>query len=533
MAAFSHLPVPVIHLILSDLELQDAFRCSRICRQFHRAAKLYFYDEYIKYNWTLPSSSSVIIEFCIMRSRELYSVTMQNLQIEESSSLFRVQNVKFVGIGRKFEAFATHKHELLVVKSLEIRHKLHFQSAIMGLSAGIGTICVLLKDGSVHVVKIAANEEQLEVISPKFEGNIGIICVSMTDLLFSTIDGGLYCWNGVEIAHFSFNPKPKIPIIKAIESKGRQILILFEGGSLYIAEKDTLAVTQPPFFKKKWIAMVAAGLTHSLALQREDTLPLSLWTTEEVAEWMERNRLGDLGRRVLLQGITGREIANFSDAESEEILGIAGKDQLNRFNSIRELAKAGTINPSFTLYGWGKNHNGQLGKLSPDHFSSPGKIECPRLVSGEDIVTLLCLNCVSAFYTSKGRIFAIGGIAAKNRPLDCTPPAWVDMTAALGAAHPKLSIETVFAGVNEVYYLVVRTLVEKKTAGKRGKKGALDVMKQMMWDPDMRPEELIIAYKDEEVGIKELPAAEFQRRSIPNSAIVCFKRYGEVLWQRC
>jgi uncharacterized protein (UPF0248 family) len=113
------------------------------------------------------------------------------------------------------------------------------------------------------------------------------------------------------------------------------------------------------------------------------------------------------------------------------------------------------------------------------------------------------------------------------------PPAWVDLTAALGAAHPKLSIETVFAGVNEVYYLVVRTLVEKKTAGKRGKKGALDVMKQMMWDPDMRPEELIIAYKDEEVGIKELPAAEFQRRSIPNSAIVCFKRYGEVLWQRC
>ena len=533
MAALAHLPVPVIHLILSALAVPDAFRCSRICRQFHRAAGLYFYDEYIKYNWTLPRNSSVIIDFCIMRSRQLYSVSMQNLQVEQSSSMYRVQNVKFVGIGRKFEAFATHKHELLVVKSLEIRHKLHFQSAIMGLSAGLATICVLLKDGSTHIVKLSANEEQLELISPRFEGNIGLICVSMTDLLFSTLDGGLYCWNGVEIAQFSFNPQAKVPIIKAIESKGRQILILFEGGTLYTTEKDTLAVTQPPFFKKKWIAMVAAGLTHSLALHREDTLPLSLWTTEEVAEWMERNRLGDSGKRVILQGITGREIANFSDAESEEKLGITEKDQLNRFYSLREVVKAGSINPSFTLYGWGKNHNGQLGKLTPDHFSAPGKIECPQLKSGEDLVTLLCLNCISAFYTSKGRLFAIGGIAAKNRPLDCPLPTWIDLTAALGAAHPKLSIETVFAGVNEVYYLVVRTLLDKKTAGKRGKKGALDVMKQMMWDPDLRPEELTIAYRDEEVGIKELPAAEFQKRSIPNSVIVCFKRYGEVLWQCC
>ena len=532
MAALALLPVPVIHLVLADLEVQDAFRCSRLCRQFHRAAVLYFYDEFVKYNWSVPRSPTVIVDFWVMRSRQMYALGLEDLRNYHQSALFRFQNVKFIACGYKFEALATHKHELMVVMHLEVRQIVHFSSAILRISAGFATICVLLQDGSLNLLKITAESDQMERFTVDFEGNVGLICVARTNLLFSSLSGDLFSWNEGEIAKLRFNPTPKTAFIQAIESKGAQIFILMGSGALYTTETPSLVVSQVPFFKKKPIALIAPGRMHILALQREDTQPLEVWTAGEVANWLEESRLGDCAERVRKQAISGRELANCSDLDTAERLGIREKERLDRFKVLREKVKNRQIASIFVLYGWGNNQRGQLGKLAPAHIVAPVKMDCPQLTSGEFISSLHCLKAFSVLHTSKGRIFAIGGLNARNRPLDCPPPAWVDLTPGLIAVHPKSSIETVFAGVHDVYYLVVKTLAGKGIGGKMGKKAANEVMKQITWDPDMRPEELIIGYRDGEVGVVELPAEEFQRRLIPSGCIAYFKRYGEVLWQR-
>ena len=102
------------------------------------------------------------------------------------------------------------------------------------------------------------------------------ICISFDRLVFSTESQQVLAWDGAAIQQVSLDPPVTASVI-ALDCHSKIAMILFEGGHLYKLEGSSLVAIQDPFFKKKPIGLIASGLLHSLALQREEWPPLASW----------------------------------------------------------------------------------------------------------------------------------------------------------------------------------------------------------------------------------------------------------------
>lgn len=529
MVTLPELPLCVLHIILSFLEIKPAFLCSGVCRVFHKAAGMYFMDEYVKYNWSIPANGTVIVDYFVMMSRKLRRVEVESKGNQPVPVVERIQGVKIVTVGYRFVAMGTYKHELLVVDEVTIHHKVPFSASIASICAGIDMIAVLLQTRQLHLLTLSADlqiQAHLPVSTPTL-----LTCISMSTLLFTDLSNRVYQLTNGTTTEMEFTP-PVHSSVKEIASKGRQIIILFDNGQLYTTKTASNLAKMDLFFKKKPVSLVATGLYHSLALQRNDVPGIQQWTKEEVVSWMYANKYADAAQILAKTAISGLEISSFSDSQVQQTFQITEKPRLNRLISLIEAVKTRSIGEKFTLYGWGRNFNCQLGKLTPNFFSSPIKIDLPQLNLRENVEFLMCLKTVSVVFTTEKRVFYMGGMKEKHQIVDLEPSIWTELTLILLDNSPKLSIESIFPGFNsEFYYLTTKKVTENADFSR--KKGANEVIKQMKWDPEVNIAEWVIGFNtDLSEVVTELPAREFYAQAIPAREIVYFKRFGRVIWRR-
>lgn len=523
--ALAELPTTIIHLILSFLQPREAFLCSATCKNFHTAASYFFYEEYVKEHWSLPTTPSAVIDFFMQKSRHLWSIPLSALSSHEPH-FHLIQNVKSIAQGFQFQAFLLHTHDLLLVRNGEIFWSTHFDKPVEEICAAVGTVGVLLRGGTVEMVRVSDGTAGRESVPS--EEIATHVCLLVDRLVISTESHQVVIWDGSEIRSVTFEP-PVAGSVLSMDCHGKLALILFEGGHLYRLETNSLTSTQDPFFKKKPIGLLSAGLLHSLALQREELPPLSSWNTQVLIDWLDSNGFADCRGVVLHSKITGKALEDADDDFFLDVLGIREAERVSRLKYLRSQYHSRTFSAKCALFGWGKNIDGQLGRVE-SVYSHPIAIELPEMKKNEIVKAIYCSKTYSFLLTSQSRVYSLGGTKAKNRPPGVDTLPWTDITAVLTAGQATRSIEALIPGNEELFFLTIRK--DQRNLPQKRLKGANLIMNQIMWDPKLNLVDFKVGYEDRFVGIVEVTAAEFSRSEIPSHRIRYFTRGGEVVWDR-
>ena len=518
MAGLGDLPTTLIHLVLSFLQPREAFVCSGICRNFHTAASYFFYEEYVKENWTLPSTPTAVIDFFMSKSRQLWVAPLATFAPVPAL----VQNVKVLAQGYRFQVLATHRQEAMVLRNHEVRFTARFDKPVETLSAGVGLVTVLLKGGSVEVLQV--QDTAVDRTTVRTEEVATHVSVYFDKAVFCTDTGKVFQWDG-ELHQLTFEP-PIEAAITSLQCKGKLLLVLFEGGHLYKAEYPSLSGVQDPFFKKKPIGLIGSGLLHSLALQRQELPPLSHWTTPMLIDWLEANGFSDCCNVVTHSKLTGKNLEEAEDDFFLDVLGIREVERQNRLKYLRSQVLVRSVAHKCTLFGWGKNLDSQLGKTEAT-YHQPVQIDLPQLKKAEDVKALLCTKSYSFVLTTEGRLFALGGMRLKARTTE--PLLWRDLTETLTSDQHHL-VDEVFPGADDLSFLVLKR--DHRNQPQKRLKGADHIMKQILWDPKLNFTDFVVGYEDRFLGIIEVSAADFSKSEIPSHRIRYFKRAGDIVWDR-
>lgn len=523
--ALAELPTTIIHLILSFLHPREAFVCSGICKNFHTAASYFFYEEYVKEHWTLPSTPSAVIDFFMMKSRQLWTLPLAALSTGEPRP-HEIQGVQAVAQGFRFQAFLLHTHELLLVKNGAVCWSTRFDKPVEEICAGVTTIGVLLRGGNVEMLRLVEDRTDRELVP--MQEIVTHICISFDRLVFSTESQQVFAWDGAAIQQISFDP-PVTSSVTSLDCHSKIAMILFEGGHLYKLEGSALVAIQDPFFKKKPIGLIASGLLHSLALQREELPPLASWTTPELLQWLESNGFSDCIGVVTHSKITGKNLEEADEDFFVDVLGIRETERANRLKYLRTQVHARSVSSQCTLFGWGKNADSQLAKAEAT-IHHPVAIDLPKFKKNENIKSLYCSKTYSFLLTSAGRVFAVGGTKPKNRPQGIEVLPWIDLTPTLTCGQSARSIEEMVPGSDELLFMVLKR--DQRDLPQKRLKGANLIMKQILWDPKLNFTEFVVGYEDRFLGIIEVTAADFSKSEIPSHRIRYYKRAGEIVWDR-
>lgn len=499
--------------------------CSATCKNFHTAASYFFYEEYVKEHWTLPTTPSAVIDFFMLKSRQLWTIPLATL-ITAESRLHEIQGVRTVAQGFRFQAFLLHTHEVLLVRNGSVCWSTRFDKPVEEMCAGVSTIGVLLRGGSVELLRVT--EDRADRESVPVQEIATHICISFDRLVLSTESQQLLVWDGAALQPLTFDPPTTGPVLY-LESHSKIALILLEGGHFYKLEGDSLVAVQDPFFKKKPIGLIASGLLHSLALQREELPPLASWTTPMLLEWLESNGFSDCSGVVTHSKFAGKDLEDADDDFFVDVLGIRETERANRLKYLRTQVHARSVSSKFSLFGWGINPDSQLAK-SEATLRHPVPIDLPRLQKNESIKSLHCSKTYSFLLTSAGRVFAVGGIKLKSRPQGVEMLPWTDLTPALTQGQSNRVIEEMIPGSEELLFMVLKR--DQRDLPQKRLKGANLIMKQILWDPKLNFTDFVVGYEDRFLGIIEVSAADFSKSEIPSHRIRYYKRAGEIMWDR-
>jgi asparagine synthetase B (glutamine-hydrolysing) len=246
----------------------------------------------------------------------------------------------------------------------------------------------------------------------------------------------------------------------------------------------------------KKIVRLKGGRAHFVAYERTQELS-SLWSTEEVVKFAQREGLEDFIKIFQSEKVTGKVLLEMDKKYMEEVLGINNVKMQQKL-SIR-LQESNVENPdAYVIHGWGRASEGALGTNPSKEITKPIKIKLP---ADCEIVDLTGSYTVIA--NRKLGLTFVNSIDEKTNKQEwkevCNKQVWS------ASAVDDALLFIVSASKERLPQRESEAVLNVKKEKLRTAKNIID---KITWDPNIKAEDFRVGFLDKLEGVLEMPFSE-------------------------
>ncbi|CAG9334441.1 unnamed protein product [Blepharisma stoltei] len=522
MDYFQRTPNAVICIIFSYLNSTEVARLASLNKLFYECTSECLYNIFTQMGWGNPKISEAIQAFGQIYSKQVIVYKDWDSDLIQQVQFPGLRSVKEIKFGNLHTAIL--KHDGVVLSDLGKNEVTPCMYNIKQIECNMDRIIGLTEFNKIECLSVIGGQ----LIKSNWEGEGKITAIAVGASFFvGTEEGRVFAFSETLSAEVNF-ATPNTAAIKDLKATPKVLLILTVTGKLYQCELFNFTATQ--LFPTKFIALIALGYSHSIALAREEFPPLKDWNSQFLCEWMQKVGFEDCCRLITNHQIAGSELDNMDENYLFETLGIKEANRRNKLNLELSRVKNSSVSISCELYGWGKNLEMQI-CTDTNIVKKPVKMNLPEFYAEETIKAIHCNKFFTFLFTSFGRIFVKGGVPfrklTKDEKKNFVHWRTIEDKFSQNSNCNILSISTSTYQIGIIY-----KNFSKKTREKTRMSMGDDVLNEILKNPRWNPSEFVIGYTDRFLGILELSAIEFSQSEIIKHRIQYFKRNGEIVWDR-